>query len=280
MFAWFNALDISSIRVPKREYWPAGAYVRDKFGQKVLWLDRNDGGHHLSTEALEPYRMLGDGPIDRILELLEKDGNALGPGDDLLQMAEDALNTDVASRSVVEKELAAFLETHRRLPEWVDTEQLKRGQEVYLAYLPAVSLSLYYRSLIAGFSIPKIAAVIQSTAYLAPPSRPDQALQRLLDTAELTVACTALGSEALLPGGIGWKIALLVRILHAKVRFAILKRHGKKKWDVQKFGIPINQEDMAATALAFSSNVIAGIDLIAGNAISDPEKLDYLALWR
>ena len=96
----------------------------------------------------------------------------------------------------------------------------------------------------------------------------------------MTVACTALGLDALLPGGIGWKTALHVRILHAKVRFAILNRKGKKKWNVRKLGVPINQEDMAATALAFSINVLAGIDLIAGNPVSDQEQLDYLALWR
>ena len=275
-----NALDISALRIPKRELWPEGAFVRTKFGQKTLWLDRNDGGYHLSTVALEPYRLLGDGPVDRIIELLDKDGDRLGPGDDLLLMAENALKTEDASRSVVQKEMASFLETHMQIPEWVDIKQLKRGQEVHLAYLPAVSLSLYYRSLIAGFSIPKIAAVIQSTAYLAPPSRPDQALQRLLDTGEFTIACTALGLDALLPGGIGWRTALHVRILHAKVRFAILNRQGKKKWNLEKFGIPINQEDMAATALAFSVNVLAGIDLIAGNSVSEQEQLDYLALWR
>ncbi len=275
-----DALNISSLRLPEEELWPEGAYVRTKLGQKVLWLDKEDGGRHFSPKALEPYRLLGDGPIDRIIELLDKDGDRLGAGDDLLLIAEKALKTEDALRSPVQKEMASFLETHLQVPEWVDIEQLKRGQEVHLAYLPAISFTLYYRSLIPGFSIPKIAAVIQSTAYLAPPSRPDQALQRLLDTGEFTVACTGLGIDALLPGGIGWRTALHVRILHAKVRYSILKRKGKKKWNVEELGIPINQEDMAATLLAFSTNVLVGIDLIAGCPVSDQEHLDYLGLWR
>eukprot|EP00536_Pseudo-nitzschia_multiseries_P001983 jgi/Psemu1/235232/estExt_Genewise1.C_260128 len=276
----FDPLDIAAYRIPKKESWPEGSYVRSKFGQNVLWLDRSDGGYHLSTEDLEKYRLLGDGPVDRILELLENDGRRLGAGDDLLLMAEDTLKTKSASQSIVEQEMASFLETHQRVPEWVDLDQIKRGQEVHLAYLPVVSLTLYYRSLIAGFSIPKIAEVIQATAYLAPPSRPDQALQRLLDTGEFVVACTALGVDALLPGGIGWKTALHVRFLHAKVRYAILKKKGTKRWNVDKFGIPINQEDMAATLLAFSTNVLIGIDLVSGVSVSRQERLDYLALWR
>ena len=276
----FDALDISALRIPPKDSWPEGAVVRNKLGQKVLWLDRNNGGRHLLDEALEPYRLLGDEPVDQIIEMLDKDGNRLGPGDDLLLMSEKALKTEEASRSLVEKEMASFLGTHLKIPDWVDVDQLKRGQEVHLAYLPAISLSLYYRSLIPGFSIPKIAAVIQSTAYLAPPSRPDQALQRLLDTGEFLVACTGLGIDALLPGGTGWRTCLHVRILHAKVRYAILKKKGTKKWNIQEFGVPINQEDMAATLLAFSANVLAGIDLIAGGAISEQEQLDYLAMWR
>jgi len=275
-----DATDISSLRIPKRELWPEGAFVRNKFGQRVLWLDRNNGGHHLSVDTLESYRHLGDGPVDRILGLLDEEGNRLRPGDDLLLMAEEALKTEHELRSAAQKEMASFLETHLQLPEWVDIQQLKRGQEVHLAYIPSVSFSLYYRSLIAGFSIPKIAAVVQSTAYLAPPSRPDQALQRLLDTGGFTVACTGIGLDAILPGGIGWRTALHVRALHAKVRFAILQKQGKKKWDVEKLGIPINQEDMSATLLAFSANVLAGIDLIAGNSVSVQEHLDYLAFWR
>jgi len=277
----FNAVDIPAYRIPQKELWPEGAYVRTKFGQEVLWLERKNGGYHLSTESLEPYRLIGDIPVDRILKLLDEDGNRLGPGDDLLLMAESALNkTDSSVLSTAEKEMVSFMQTFNKLPTWVDVDQLKRGQEVFLAYLPAVSLSLYYRSLIAGFSIPKIAAVIQSTAYLAPPSRPDQALQRLLDTGEFTVACTALEVDALLPGGIGWKTALHVRFLHAKVRFDILNRQGKNKWNTDKFGVPINQEDMAATTLAFSTNVLIGVDLIAGISISDQERVDYMALWR
>lgn len=276
----FNAVDIPAYRLPKKEEWPEGAELRTKFGQKVLWLDRCDGGYHVSADELEKYRLLGDGPVDRILESLENDGRRLGDGDDLLLMAENALKIDCSSRTDIEKEMAEFLEIHLRLPDWVDVEQIKRGQEVHLAYLPSVSLSLYYRSLIAGFSIPRIAAVIQATAYLAPPSRPDQALQRLFDTGEFTVACTALGINALLPGGIGWKTALHVRFLHAKVRFALLHRKGKKKWNIEKHGIPINQEDMVATLLAFSTNVLVGIDLISGTSVSKQERLDYLALWR
>lgn len=279
----FDALNVKAYRVPEDlNEWPQGAWKRNKFGQDALWWLRRDGGCHLLADELSPYRLLGDGPMDRILELLKEEGRPLGPGDDLLVMAEAArvaLESN-ANTTAADTAMASFLEMYSQVPDWVDVDQLKRGQEVFLAYLPVASLSLYYRSLVAGFSIPKIAAVVRSTSYLTPPSRPDQVLQRLLDTGELTTACMGLGVEALLPGGIGWKTALHVRVLHAKVRHSLLERRGAKRWKIDEYGIPINQEDMAATLLAFSVNVLFGIDLMAGMSLSEQERLDNLALWR
>lgn len=260
--------------------WPAGSSVRTKFGVRVLWWPRKSGGFHLSESELEPYRALGDDLLDDILRLLEKENTALGPTDDLLQLAERAKKTESSKRTPAQTAIVRFIETYSSLPDWVDVDQLRRGQEVFLAYTPVASLSLYYRSLVAGFSIPKIAAVIRATAYLAPPSRPDQALQRLLDTGELTAACMGLGLDSIMPGNLGWKTAIHVRVLHAKVRHALLRRRGARKWDKKKYGVPINQEDMSATLLAFSVNVLDGIDIISGSALSEQERLDYLALWR
>ena len=276
----FNPLNLPSYRVPRKTDWPDGAFVRNKFGSDVLWWPTEKGGHHMSGQELEPYRQIGDPQLDKILDMLLTEDRPIGAGDDLLVLMEQALQIDKVSRTPVQRELASFLEGYKTVPSWVDVDQIRRGQEVFLAYTPACSLTLYYRSLIAGFSIPKIAAVIRSTGYLAPPSRPDQVLQRLLDTGELTASCMALGAEELLPNGIGWRTALHVRALHAKVRHTILRRTGPKKWDVQKLGVPINQEDMAMTLLAFSTNVLVGLEFISGLSLSRQERLDYLALWR
>lgn len=279
----FRPLDLPAHRPPRdKSLWPVDSELRclSVIKYSYLWHSQKDGGYHMTPEELEPYRLLGDAEIDMLLMSLQDEGKPLGPSDDLMLLAENAMKVEKSERSESELRLCTFLEKYSTVPAWVDEAQLRRGQEVFLAYTPAASLSLYYRSLIAGFSIPKIAAVIRATGYLAPPSRPDQALQRLLDTGELTAACIGIGPKAILPGGFGWKTALYVRILHAKVRKALLSREGKNKWDVQKFGIPINQEDMSGTLLAFSVNVLDGIDLIAGVALTDAERRDYVALWR
>lgn len=66
----------------------------------------------------------------------------------------------------------------------------------------------------------------------------------------------------------------------SKVRRGLLRRKGKKEWDRERYGVPINQEDMAATLLAFSTNAIVGVQFVAGVGMSRREEEDYLALWR
>jgi len=271
---WYNALNLPSTRFPRE--WPSNAYKRTHFGQHILWHEYQQGGRHLSAEKLEPYRQQGDESVDHILELFEQEGRTVKAGDDLLERA----SLSSSKNSQADAALAAFVHHHSQVPTWVDVEQLKRGQNVFLAYLPAISISLYYRSLVPGFSIPKIAAVLSSTGYLAPPAQRHTVRERLMDTGALIGACLEDGVECLLPNGYGWKTALRVRILHAKVRRTLLKRKGLRKWNTQELGIPINQEDMAATLLAFSTNALLGCEMILGRPLPIPERLDYLALWR
>jgi hypothetical protein len=279
----FNVLHVKSLRIPRRqEEWPQGATgIRTNvLGIDILWHPAEKGGHHMSKEKLEPYRHIGDKKCDNILTLLEQEGRPLGASDDLLKMAQQAARLEEPRRSAAQQEMASFLHSVMSLPSWVDVNQLRRGQQVFLAYAPTILLSLFYMSLVGGFSVPVIGAVVDTTRYMTPPAQPTQTMQRLFDTVELTTACQAIGVEALLPNGIGWQLAIYVRILHAKVRYRLLQRKESQQWDIATFGVPINQEDMAATLLGFSVNVLGGIELVAGMPLPDQERLDYLALWR
>ena len=266
----FDSLKLPSTIVDRSNV-PKMSQVVNYYGQDFVCCSTEHGGRFLSSEELEPYRMVGDPPLDELMEFMDREGCSLKPGDDLFD--KDKYPSHVQER------IDALLNFHKVLPSWVDTEQLQRGQQVFLRYLPAASISLYYRSLVAGFSIPKIAAVIQSTAYLAPPSTPEQVAFRLVDTGALLGSCMS-GLENLVPGGEGWKMCLYVRVLHAKVRRSLLRRTGSRTWKTSVFGVPINQEDMAATLLAFSLNTLKGIEFLGGVDLPHQDQEDYLALWR
>ena len=311
----FRALNpISTWFSKNSKDWPLGANHRIIFGQHVLWHSYNDdddgrGGRHLPANTLSIYRQIGDVEVDEILRLMEHEQKheggggggggggdshhprTIAPGEDILTRATQLATAidggnDAAWRnennktSTVNLALVKFYQRYAKFPSWVDRDQLERGQQVYLAYLPAISLSLYYRSLVPGFSIPHLAHVLKTTGYLAPPASRKRVLERLMDTG-LLLLNVMVSLDALEPGtGEGWKSCLQVRILHAKVRRAILQRTHKRAWDSHTHGIPINEEDMAATLLAFSINSLVGVEILLGFPLPRQERLDFLALWR
>jgi len=240
--------------------------------------------YHYSASELEPYRLIGDPEMDNLLSQIKN----VGAFDDIISAAAAAYRD--STRDDTSRNLAQFYRHYEKVPSWVDFDQLQRGIDVFLAYLPAAGCALYYRSLVGGFSIPKIVEVLKSTRYLITDRK--KTLDRLIDTGGLLAACFAPtgakhAAASLRPGGRGWLAALRVRVLHAKVRRRLLqlKRTSDdgqsiEVWDVEKNGIPINQEDMVGTLLAFSVNVLLGIEIFAGKPLPVGEQLDYLALWR
>jgi len=106
-------------------------------------------------------------------------------------------------------------------------------------------------------------------------------MRRLFETGRLLIDCCA-EQGALRPGREGWRSAVRVRALHARVRRRLLLRgaSGGEAWDCARDGVPINQEDQAVTLLAFSYNVLAGLELIRGGPVPGEEERAYLHLWR
>jgi len=77
--------------------------------------------------------------------------------------------------------------------------------------------------------------------------------------------------------GEGWKAVLRVRFLHGMVRRRL---HDKPYWKPELWGVPVNQEDMMATLLAFSYNVLVGSEMVLGRPLSDEDQHAYMHLWR
>ena len=91
------------------------------------------------------------------------------------------------------------------------------------------------------------------------------------------------GAGAMLPGARGWRSVIKVRMLHSRVRLRLLgsaTRRPATPWDTERDGLPINQEDMVATLLSFSSNVLNSIAFIGAPHLSTLDQRAYLHLWR
>ncbi|SNX84835.1 uncharacterized protein MEPE_03544 [Melanopsichium pennsylvanicum] len=122
--------------------------------------------------------------------------------------------------------------------------------------------------------------VVECAGSLCPPSS---------TTTPLTGSPSAANAGLPPPekGGEGWQSAVRVRLLHTNVRSRVLKLAEKQRngttsgtaYNLEKNGVPINQEDMLGTLCAFSSAPLAMLHRI-GISPTAQERNDYIALWR
>ncbi|KXH62396.1 tat pathway signal sequence [Colletotrichum salicis] len=143
-------------------------------------------------------------------------------------------------------------------PEWVDWDQIKRGIARYdSSYRPAETL-------------------VRTGGHSAKVAK-----NRLFETFQLLLQVTK-PLEDIKPGGEGFTSAVRVRLLHAAVRSRILKLNAQRPgyFDVDKYGVPINELDSMQSVCAFSTNLVWLALPRQGIYVRHQEALDYLALWR
>ena len=179
------------------------------------------------------------------------------------------LQMDAASvMDAEDSELKSFLMDVRPLPQWFDAERILKGQKFYKKFAMPIM------TLLGGLSLPYCYAASpgNKALYLSDKMRKSPG-KRLVDTADFIITVsTALNisenSEA--------QISInKLRLIHAVARYYLL---NSSKWSIE-WGIPINQEDMAGTNLAFSYIIVKGLQK-SGYMITEREKENFLALWR
>ena len=164
--------------------------------------------------------------------------------------------------------LVEFFETASRVPDWVDWDLLASGARVYRRFGQNAADILVVLSLIGGYRFGGPTDLLVATGGLSG----DMTVLRLAETQKWTVALSQPG--ALRPGGEAWRLTLHVRAMHALVnqRFA-------PRWDVERWGLPINQADQAATLGLFDAVVLLGVRAL-GVPVSRADSRAVMHLWR
>ncbi|KAL8679723.1 MAG: hypothetical protein Q9186_003995 [Xanthomendoza sp. 1 TL-2023] len=145
------------------------------------------------------------------------------------------------------------------VPPWVCWEQIERGQEVFYRYGGPALTGLAFQSLLGGMV--------------------DWALQESL---KLSLVLCTRDLPSIQPGGAGHASSIRVRLLHAAVRQRILRlaEQNPKYYDVQKWGVPINDLDCVATIGTFSATLVWLSFPRQGIWLRRREVEDYMALFR
>jgi hypothetical protein len=245
----------------------------------------------ITGKELEKLRWTGDDLCDDVVKFL-----GMGRGDMLAKLEEYMSTTPTDKWDV---RVRKFWESvDGQPPNGVDTSDgefrpnfehqskcrtLSRGQEVFWKYISPILTSLLHFSLVGilrlfptlilgGFSAPKIIEVLLHTSYLTSSS---SALtnRRLFETTQMVLDAM---NDMTPSSGLGFRSVLKVRMLHSHVRLRLLH---SPKFDTEKYGVPINQEDLLATLGAFSVACIWSMERM-GIYIANEDKDAYIAAWK
>jgi hypothetical protein len=165
--------------------------------------------------------------------------------------------------------LREFVAATGSLPSWTDRECLARGGKVFLKHASSAAVVMLASSLPRGYAAPCLCRVLSISRDLQ-----THPYQRLMGVIQLLVNVSSQG--AFEPNGRAVVTAQKLRLLHAGVRTLVPRfRPGYE----EKFGVPVNHEDMLATIMGFSYLVIEGIQRL-GLPLSAEEAEDFYYLWR
>lgn len=215
----------------------------------------------ITSNFLDQQRLIGDEEADRLIQQIF----AAKQQSDLYALLK--LNKGEVEQRPYNL-IKEFLLARKPQPVWFNQRQVQRGQQLFKQY------ALEMMALLGAMSLPYCYAASpgNKALYLSDKMRNSPG-KRLLDTATFVIAVLTPGT--LHEDGTGYFHINKVRLIHALSRFYVGKQ---PTWNMD-WGVPINQEDMAGTNLAFSYVILLGMQQ-SGFSLSQTEKEDFIFLWR
>lgn len=214
------------------------------------------------TEDMSRWRSLGDEPADAVIsEIVEKEGMHYVKG--LMDYLSDFKHLEFKKQNIY---FAKFYEHQTKTPANYNRKEVIRATNFYLQNQQTIGMIL------GCFSLPYCYLGEDGARVLCMSERiGNDTYNRLTETGHFlrkVMNYDHWQNEQL------FDIVFKVRMLHAVIRYFTLH---SGRWDMN-WGMPINQEDMAGTNLAFSLIVVRGLRKM-GNAIDEQSERAYLTAW-
>ena len=228
--------------IPSR-HGAARKQARGMLGTLRLVMRGNPEPDAARWQAMGEGLMKGDAPADRLVEwMFAGDMKVTRP------LFERALENGIRTVPDAPQPLRDFFAVVERRPLWLDMKLVEEGALVNdrggmdyflvdrdLALMGGYQASAFNKALLLTGALQKGAG------------------RRVAETVQWWLDCTEKGGMERF--GAGFKSTVRVRMIHALVR-----RHVGRlpQWRLEEWGLPINQVDMAATALAFPMVMLLG----------------------
>ncbi|KNX38946.1 oxygenase MpaB family protein [Luteipulveratus halotolerans] len=236
--------------------------------------------------TLRRFSGLQDEPVDE--QLLDRLGEALLERDELGAVLATAMRfpagdpdrvTRADLRAALESDgevhapasLAVFMAEVRTPPRWVDWDRVDAGARAFSRLGRNAGDVLLQLSLIGGYRFGGPTDLLVATGGLTG----DDSLRRLAETQDWTLGLAR--PRALRPGGDAWRQTVHVRVMHALVNASY--ENDPSRWDIARWGLPINQADQAGTLGLFDATLLVGCRAL-GVPVSRADADDLLHLWK
>ena len=155
-------------------------------------------------------------------------------------------------------------------PDWVDFDLIEAGATAYRRYGWNVSDVMTQLALINGYRFGGPTDLLVETGGLTGST----ALRRLAETQQWAIAVSEPGGMR--RDGEGFALTVHVRLMHALVNHRF---ENNGRWDVEKWGLPINQADQASTLGLFNATLLIGLRAL-GVRVTRDESHAIMHLWR
>ncbi|KAF2678667.1 hypothetical protein K458DRAFT_394718 [Lentithecium fluviatile CBS 122367] len=261
------------------------------WGYEFEWTDA-----HLTNEQAEPlkhsYDVLAEECLDCLNAISPPTNGALPRSNN--EQQSPLKETEHEKEEVLplpQRDLYALLRDHHEsdhklqklwaevntVPPWVDWAQIERGQDVFYRYGGPALTGLTYQSLLGGMGAARVVETLARTGGF----NTKVARRRLFETTQHILQCTK-SLDSIKPGGAGHASSVRVRLLHAAVRQRIMKLANQRPsyFNVEEWGVPVNDLDQIATVGTFCATLIWVSFPRQGIFLREQEKEDYVALWR
>jgi len=219
---------------------------------------------------LDKKRMMSDDLADKAVEAImaRNDLNRVNDLFNVFTKGGQKLGDDAPP------ELKQYFEETGKMPEWVDRRLIDLGQQIYIRHGVWISLMLSYKSLPECYACANGAQVLYRTGRLNEKMGSTSVFsRRIAETAQFIMF-------VMTPGGLdadnrGIVAIQKLRLIHGVIRYYL----RKSNWGTEKYGEPINQEDLAGTLMAFSALVNEGLEKM--DIKLEPIELEaYIYCWR
>lgn len=205
---------------------------------RLKWLVPGDSAPNPADwQRMGRALMEGDPLADALVEWMHQQGKAKA-----WAQFERALQAPPADLLAFAEPLRTFLLSARSMPSWVNWQQIEAGATVLRSTGLHGMRVLRDAGLMAGYQASAINQTLLMTGALH-----KGAQRRVAETTSWWLDCVA--PEGMQRGAPGFNATLRVRLVHAWVRRQLSQ---SPRWDVERWGVPVNQQDMQATYLAFS----------------------------